>query len=317
MRRIIPLFIMFLAIACIPTFSSAQSKNSDLSLSTTPSFPEADSEFTVTLTSFDQNRASIRWFLDGTEKTEFKNKNSAVLTAKGIGAASTILAKVTLLNGAVLQVSKTIIPNRVDIAISADTAVPPFYEGRSLPTSGSLVTATALTFTKANKSPKEYVYVWKINGKTQNGGGVLGENSISFTPAFENNVFVTVDVFDRSGAQVASKSISVPVVKPEIAFYEKNPLRGLSFTALNDPYILVGDEATIRAEGYYMNKDMLNGNVLKEWSINGKPAHEKNGEPEEVTFRRQGNPSKSQISFHIRNLSQLLQGAKSTLHIQF
>lgn len=300
-----------------PFLGHAQTTYNALSLELSPEFPEANQEFTVKLNDSGASRASIQWFIDGVEKTQTANKNAIALTAEDIDSPTDISARVTRINGSVEKVNHIVTPNRVDLIISSNTLVPNFYLGRKLPSSGSTVTATALTFTKDALSSKSYSYVWKLNGKIQNGGSLFGENTFSFTPAFESQSLLTVEVLNKNGQTIARKSQRIPIVTPELYFYEQNPLRGLSFTALTNPYLFIADEVQIRAEGYFMSRDLLTENVLTEWKINGRTSASSEDTPNEITLHKEGNVGESKLSFQIRNLKQLLQGAKKEITIQF
>ncbi len=314
-----PLSALFflLAFAAIPLFSLAQVGTSNLSLTLEPAFPEAGQIYSVKLDGYTQNRASLLWFVNGVEQGAYKNKNSMTTQAGGIGAVENITAKVTLLSGEVVTVKHTVTSNRVDLLIEADTVVPPFYKGRRLPSSGSTVHATALVFTKLQQPMSAFAYLFKLNGQTQNGGAIQGDNTFEFTPSFENQTVLEVTVLNKNGVTIAQESQVIPIVKPELAFYEKNPLRGQLFTALSNPFLFIGDEITVRAEGYFMSKDLLGSDILRRWSINNKNVAADDTEPNELTLHKEGAGASSKISFHIRNLKQLLQGVEKAITINF
>lgn len=317
MRLIISLFIFSATILLAPFYSYAQFSSDTLRLELSPTIPEANAPFSVKLTGNNESRASTQWFINGTENTTFKNQNSITLQSGGIGSTMSIYAKVTLANGKILEAKNTITPNRVDIIIEANTAVPPFYKGKKLPSSGTLITAAALVFTKEKGLPSEYSYLWKLDGKTQGGSALKGQDSFTFTPGFGDENILSVDIFDRTGKHIASKSQIIPILKPELYFYEKNPLRGLSFVALSDPYIFIGDETTIKAEGYFMDYEDSDTKLLHEWKIDGIKQLIYKTEQTEITLSKEGRTGSVMLSFHIRNLNQLLQGAKKSLSIQF
>ena len=301
----------------MPLFSLAQVGTSNLSLTVEPAFPEANQIYSVKLDGYTQNRASLSWFVNGAEQRAYKNKISMTTQAGGIGTIQNITAKVTLLSGEVIDVKHTVTSNRVDLLIEADTEVPHFYNGRRLPSSGSTVHATALVFTKTQQTMSAFAYLWKLNGQTQNGGAIQGDNTFVFTPSFENQTTLEVSVLNKSGATIAQESKVIPIVKPELSFYEKNPLRGQLFTALSNPFLFIGDEITIRAEGYFMSKDLLGSDVLRRWSVNNKNVESDDADPNELTLHKEGVGASSKISFHIRNLKQLLQGVEKTITINF
>lgn len=312
MQRILPIIALNIAFFVLPLFGHAQTAPA---LLLEPEYPQAGELYTATLQNPYSNNSSVRWFINGSEKADVKNDKTISLKAGEVGVATSILTRITKTDGSIEEVAHTVIPTRVDLIIEADTLVPPSYSGKKLPSSGSTLQATALIFTKEKRSSKEYSYLWKVNGKVQNGGAFLGENTLSYTPSFENEIRLSVDIFDRSGKIVAQKVRTIPVVKPELVFYEKNPLRGVSGIALSSPYQLIGEEITIRAEGYFMSNDNSSSNVLKEWKIDGKVKQTENSE--EILLTKKGISGSSIVSFHVRNLQQLLQGVERGLTIEF
>ena len=316
--------LVFITVFFLPLQSNAQSlgalsAHSGSSLVLSPRYPEPNQEVTISLNDFTINTqgAKIQWFINGEHKAAFDNQRSIQHITGPLGSTDTILARTTLPNGSVLKAKKNITPIRIDMLVEADTLAPPFYKGRTIPSSGSLVRVTAIPFTGKTKSPTSYSYIWKIGNNVQQGGSVYGKNFTTFTPGFEKNVHVSVDVIDKSGTRVGQKSISIPITDPELYFYEINPLRGISQTAMRSPYIFIGDEMQIRAEPYFIDKNILKKNPLLQWKLNGKTIKNPSGDPQEITLRKEGDSGSFTLEFHIRNLQQLLQGVKESITITF
>jgi hypothetical protein len=179
------------------------------------------------------------------------------------------------------------------------------------------VKLTALAFRDRMPVSGNLSYLWKINGTTQNGGALLGKNSITYTPNFENEISVSVDIINSQGAVIMNETVVIPVVKPELYFYELNPLRGLSTIAMRNPYIFVGQETTVRAEPYYVNSNLFDKNPHTEWLINGQKVETTSAEANEITLRKEGEQGSIELFFQIRNMQQLLQGVKDSITIRF
>ena len=319
----ITIYILLLLVATggIPGKIFAQTPSevlsNTISLSLVPAYPGLGEEFTATLGGYGVVKTGVRWFINGREDSESRNKDSITLQASTIAVATTIEAVVATSNNITVTKKYVVTPKRVDLIVTANTLVPPFYKGRSLPSSGSTITATAFVFSGGASVTNAYSYLWKVNGKAQTNTAGKGNSTFTFTPNFEKNILLSVDVQDQQGKIVAQKSQSIPIVQPELYFYEQNPLRGLSYTALRDPYIFVGDEMTIRAEGYFMNPTLRGTNILRQWSIGNKTVTTQENDPQEITVSKDGNSGSSKLSFHIRNLQQLLQGVEKSITITF
>jgi hypothetical protein len=288
-----------------------------LTLAVSPSFPEAGEEYTLTLKTFDLPAPirDINWFVNGTLSENNSGKAEITLVANSV--ASTIKARVILSNGTVLEESYAFNPYRVDLIVSAETTVPAFYKGRPLPSSGSAITAKALIFNNGVQIGDSYSYVWKVNGKVQNGGAKTSDNSLSFATNFEKTVSLSVDIYNSNGSRIASEVKTIPIVDPELYFYERNLLRGLSTTIMPDPYTFIGEEVSIRGEAYFMDSDLFTDDGFTEWRINGQGIEASSEDGQEVTLRKESTNGSSRLSFHIRNMRQLLQGIEDTITIRF
>ena len=210
----------------------------------------------------------------------------------------------------------TNIPNRVDILVNANTSVPSFYLGHRLPSSGSTITLTALPSIQNTISPKSYRYLWKRDGKVQNGGISSALNTFSFSTTLELRVTVSVDVVDANGRTVVSNTQLIPIVTPEIYFYEQNPLQGLLLNAVPNSYTIIGDEVTLRAYGYFMDSTITADNLSAVWSINDRKVIV-GEDPYLITLQKQNQLQKSQLIFHLRNLQELLQGGEKSVTLNF
>lgn len=323
MKRFILVFIFLLFFATSESFAQAQfsglSGVNGSSLVLSPRFPEPGEEVRLTLNdySINTNGATIQWFLDGAEVQNAANERSLTVRAKNIGEKTEVVALTTLPNSAQLQTKAVINPIRVDMLIEADTIAPSFYKGRTIPTVGSTVQVTALPFTDTPKPPTAYAYTWKVKGKVVGGGSRFGKNALTFNPGFGKNIPVSVDIYDESGAHITSESIIVPLAKPELHFYEMNPLRGMSERVMDDSFIFVGDEIRVRAEPYFLDRSLLTQNPHTEWKINNRSIDNPSTDPQEITLRKEGDQGSFKLEFHIRNLQQLLQGVEDSIRISF
>lgn len=310
------IFILALLVIFFPFGHHARAQVSDSSmfLEVNPAFPEEGETYTISANTYNTAtpRSSIHWFVNGIQVTEASNQTSITLTADQ--TPDQVTARITLTTGQILEETFIASPYRVDLIIDAETLTPAFYNGRNLPSSGSTITATALVFNNDKDITDNFSYLWKVNNKTQNGGSLYGQNTLDFKPSFEYKMNVSVDIFNSEGTRVAGETVIVPIVEPELYFYEQNPLRGLLGTALRDPHIFVGEEMVVRAEGYYMDTDTADIHTM--WEINNKEvAFSEN--PTEITLRKEGNAGTASLSFHIRNMKQLLQGVEKSINIQF
>lgn len=301
------------------TFAQTQTEliGNALQLSVSPENPASDEEYTVTLQSYAVQKTTVSWFVNGKEVTSSKNKNSLTQRALHTGSKTVVTAVVTTSDGIRVEKRVTIVPSRIDLHIDGNSVVPPFYQGRELPSSGNIIDVRAVVFTGQNTPPSNYLYLWKLNGKVRNGGAVRGNNLFTFTPTLQKEMVVSVEIQNSAGQVLAQKSQNVSIAQPELYFYEQNPLRGLSSRALSNPYTFIADEMLVRAEGYFMNPELQGANILREWKINNRVVRSSQSDPQEITIGKEGNRGSSKLSFHIRNLQQLLQGVEKSIILRF
>ena len=122
---------------------------------------------------------------------------------------------------------------------------------------------------------------------------------------------------DKTGNVFTRKLIQVKTVEPVTVFYEDNPLRGMSRHAILDSQQLFGEEISIRAEPYYMDKNIFEANTLQEWEINGKKVTNPNTDKQNITLRAGGGTGSFTVEYHIRNLDNLLQGTRDQFRLTF
>lgn len=301
------------------TTNMAVDPSSNVNLITSPFYPEPNQAVKVSLDAYsiDTNNASISWYLDGIEQTEYKNLRSMEFGSKGLGESTNLTVNLRLNDGSVISKTRTITPSRVDIVIEADTLVPPFYKGRALPSVGSTINAIALPQTGNSANTSAYSYLWRLNNKTILGGSIKGDNVATMVLGLKKRQLLSVDVISQQGETIGSKTIELQLADPELLFYEENPLRGMKEIALQSPFALVGEETTLRAEPYYMDSKIFTNDPLLEWRINGSVVENPSSDPQYLTLRKEAAQGQAKIEFHIRNLRELLQGVRGDFTIKF
>lgn len=305
---------------CLPLFASAQLPGQpDIAIITSPTVPEPNEPVTVSLDAYtlDTTGATIVWYVDGVERTDARNLRSIPLVAGALGESTTVSVRLTLSNGAVIAKQKAVTPGQLDIILEGDTITPGFYKGRPLLSVGAQARAVAIPAFGDNRRPEDFTYLWKLNNAVLYGGPVTGRNYATFPLGLGRNQILSVDVIDSTGT-VAKKTIGLPLSEPEIHFYPLNPLRGVSAKALISPYPLIGEEMTVRAEPYYMSRNIFSTNPHLEWQIDNQTVVNDVQNPLELTLRRAtGQSGSASVSFHIRNLQQLVQGVEESFRLTF
>lgn len=280
-----------------------------------PAYPSPGDTVTAT---FEDYRgatmgASLQWIYDGNAIPDANNQRTVTFTAPRVGETATI--KVLLdLGGRQEVYQATIQPKYLDLIIEPQTHVPEFYLGRPLPSVGSQVKVTAL-LSNGSSLGTDYIYLWRINDTAYGGGPLRGASSIMFTMPQGLSAVLSLQVSTPAGVVIAKRTISIPSRKPELLFYEVNTLYGLESQAINQNFNLIANTAIVRAEPYYLDSRVFNYPDLVDWSINNRKVENESSNPYEITLERTGDPGDATVSFHVRSLSQLLQGVERSINI--
>lgn len=278
-----------------------------------PNYPEPFGEISATIQT---SGNTITWYINGKQQPEFNNKRSLTTTVAELGTKIDI--KVVTITDSVQQVvTKSVSPSILDIIIEANTLVPAFYKGRALPIQESNIRIIAIPHLYGVTKTENLIYKWKYNQKVLFGGPVTGLASIPFTMPLTRKNILSVTVLDTEGTELLKKNIVLTPVKPELHFYENNPLRGLSRRALSNPYTLIGDEVTVRAEPYFITPEIFSANGLFKWQLNGRAVGNSNELQNELTLRHTEGGGSAQISLLLQHTKLLMHRASDYFTIFF
>lgn len=276
-------------------------------LELSPAYPAPHSSVTATLNNYagDAANNSIVWRVNGKEQPHARNQRELTFTTGNPGERVVVEAITTL-----GRVQKIVAPHYVDLIVEPQTRVPNHYGGRALPSVGSLVNATVVTSDPTPSS--NLIYTWRLNGTALAGGPVRGQTQVSFTMPVGGGI-LEVLVESTTGV-VGAQTIQLMSSEPFLHFYSNNPLYGLSLIPVGPKLTLVGNSATVRAEPYYLDLRTFNNPDLAEWAGGAESSTVPGGNPYEVTILRNETPTSA--SFHVRNLTEVIQGAQGGFGIQ-
>lgn len=319
--RIFALPAAFLFLFFLPFLSSAQTPShfsQNFSIELRPENPKPGETVIATVNDFSLgiSGATIKWQLDGEEVPDSTNKRSIEFTAGSLGDTMNLSVLLLPQGGIPLSTTREITPSAIDIIVEPHTYIPDFYLGRGLPSLNSSVSLTAIVH--SDKKASELSYVWRLNNKTLGGGSITNNNKMDTVVPLGRQMVVSVEAIDRSGAIVAKSAFSLPIVQPEIYFYEVNALKGLVRLPIQDKLTMIGSETTLQAVPYNLGTDMLNSRPLLEWELNGVLQETNFANPLRISIVNDGfSQGESNLGLHIRNLENLMEGVQGSLRIQF
>lgn len=304
----------------LPFVSNAQLPSNligSLSINLQPEFPKPKEEVVATLDDYSLGivGAEIVWTLDGEMVPDSTNKRSIRFTAGTLGESQRLSVTLRPPQGQPLQSGRTITPAAVDIIAEPQTYAPDFYKGRTLPSSHSTMQLTAMAHTKETGP---FSYTWRVNNQTAGGGSVIGTNQIEVEIPIGREMVVSVDVRDSRGDMVARRAIAIPIVDPELYFYEVNALKGLIQLPILGTHTFIGPETTLQAAPYNLGNNLFDQDHLVEWSINNVTQTTDFDTPLQITLlRNQLGQGSASVGLRIRNLDNLMQGVDGRLQVQY
>ncbi len=209
-------------------------------------------------------------------------------------------------SGKIGQSSPTI---NVDLIVEADTYVPSFYEGRREPSAGNPVRVIAL-ITGGETSN----YSWQINGKAAMAKSET-PNILTFTAPLAGRTLVGLSVTDSSG-NIIKKNTYVDLSPYEVVFYEDNPLRGQSQSAIQGSFNLIGTESSILVAPYFIGQTDEPPELLTEWTIDRQPL-ETNAWRKVTLFRPEDTTRSYRVGFKLGHQIKLTENASGFFNLNF
>ncbi len=148
----------------------------------------------------------------------------------------------------------------LDLYWFADTYVPFGYQGRPLPTQNSSVTVNAnLKITGGD--PKSLKYSWFLDDVFQEAKSGYGRDSFKFGIRRKNGAQHTVllKVFNESRSFLTEKTITIPVVNPELVIYSRNnsPINLPYVSSEKESDVISDEESSFLALPYFFNVSSL------------------------------------------------------------
>lgn len=315
--------LIFLTLIFVPLLAGAYTETTvgdSITSAVTPKNPSANQIVTISLLSYgvDLNSANISWQLDGVSVSSGIGKSNYSFTTGAIGTKKTVTVAITSQSGKTTNKTFVFQSADVDLLWEAKTYTPPFYKGKALPTSESLIKVNAISnlIGSDGQSLKSsnLIYTWKKDGRNLPTMSGYGKSSIVFKSDKlfgQNNI--SVEVANLAGDIKAEKNIIIPIRVPKILFYEQKPLDGIIYNqALSQGKI--GDEDFIlRAEPYFFSSKDLDS-LTYGWSLNNKAVEAKGITNILAVAANKDSGSNNLFKLEINNPNSLLQSAANSIN---
>jgi hypothetical protein len=282
----------------LPGFSGA------VRMSLSPENPEPGTTVLVTLESglVDLSHATVAWYVDGKRIAAEGSRVSIPLGR--LGTQTDVSAQITTSDGSIVGAETTITPTSVDLLYDTSAYVPPFYEGRALPSAGSSLRVYAMAhFTKPDGTelkPADIIYTWKRGGQVMGSQSGRGRDVlVADAPYLFGSDVISLAAESADGLFTGGASITVRSVEPVLRLYEDHPLFGLrlgqalaSTTRISEremTFALIPFFATVRSPA--------DASLQYDWTVNGSPVNTSADAPHELALGAQeGGSALMQVS---------------------
>ncbi len=201
----------------------------------TPSSPSPGETITVEarMPTYDRNFATFSWTVNGVFRSDLSGpgKHTFALTAGGVGSAETLNVRVSRPDGTINSASLTIRVSDLAVTWSAETYVPKWYKGRTLPSQGSVVAITAIpqfVMGGVMLRPETLIYRWGLDEQKPVLAGVgrqIFRVQMADLPGASHVIRLTVE--DANKRIRKEKTIFVPAYTPRAVIYGSSPLGGI------------------------------------------------------------------------------------------
>ncbi len=273
------LFVSFLAApsAFAQLANPGDPSDKDISISVEPSIPGPKQEIEVTIKSylFDLNSSLTTWSLNGEQIISDYGRTSFRATTGELGEKTTVsVAIVATIGGKSIRIDKKVViePSELDILWEApDTYVPPFYEGKALPSRESIIKAVAMpNVTHIETRGKSMTYTWTRNFDAVPSASGYGRQMFLFKNDYlKDTEQIGLTASDIAGSYNAKNKLTIIPTDPKIIFYEKRPSTGTQYQfAVGNGFSVENGERTLIAEPYFFSpRDKLTDTIKYSWKV--------------------------------------------------
>lgn len=298
-----------------------------ISIEQVPQIPKPGEVVSIRLTSYmtDLNKAKITWTQDGKVILSQIGALTNQIQAPESGKKTTIVITILKEGGGVVTKTVALSPAEVNLIYEAQTYAHPFFKGKKLFTSESVINFIALpNFVDSNGkkiADSNLVYTWKVNGTVEQSISGYGKNTfVTKGQLIERPSTITVEVSAINSSLKASQSIQIKSTVPEVVIYENNPLLGVIYDkAIFGTFLLERPQVDFEAIPYFFSGNTKDSFDLKyKWAINGVKVETKS--PNENYLLLQNNQNQegsASISLILEHTKNLLQTTQTRLNLDF
>ncbi|MEK7630751.1 MAG: hypothetical protein AAB417_01860 [Patescibacteria group bacterium] len=253
--------------------------------------PGTQIRISVDTYSLNLGESAIVWYHNNKRVSSGSGNVSYGFTLGDLGTAESIRVVITTSTGKIYEISKTIRPARIYITWGADTHTPAWYRGKTLPPPGTPIKVFAIPDFRIGTtvlSSQDIIYEWLINDaprSSSSGVNGKGKNTFSYTTGSSANIEYKITVRGKDAREriVHEESFTMRAYRPELIFYERDPLLGLKYwQALKNIKTPSGKDIVLQFEPFNLHSQDLD-RLFYSWRVNSQKLANQN--PQSRVFR--------------------------------
>ncbi len=320
------LFVSFIFVFSTPAFAQFEDLyKPEINVEMIPKNPGPNEVVYVSLTSYatNINSAAITWKVNGVEKMKGIGEKTFSFTTGDMNTTTTLEISVFTIEGQTVQSVYKLKPVSVDLIWQSSGFVAPFYKGKSLFAHQNKITFVAIPHITAGNggeiSPKNLVYVWKLNGSVKQNLSGYGKDTYTLTGSLISRpIEVEVEVTTPTNESSGYARTVVSPIDPFVVFYEKNPLYGIEFqNALSGIKTLETKEIAVIGIPFFFGTANSHSGLLYKWFINAVPVDSDYSQTTRVFRQNEGVSGTSNISLSVQNANKILQLSSTKFSLMF
>ena len=263
--------------------------------------------------------SSITWYKDGSVIAQGLDVLNATIIAGPLGHATNVSVAVQAADGTSATAAVAIVPTQVDLLVDSDSYVPPFYQGRALPSAGTNIRLQAIPhFKRADGSsvaPTDITYTWKQDDRVLGSLSGRGKSSAILPAAtLYGTSDIEVDAMSVDGVLSGRATVALPSTEPLITLYEDSPLLGLTYyRAIGGQSAMNDTEMTFAAVPYFAQARSANDpRLVYGWSVNGSNVAPSASDPSEITLNTTHSNGTATLGLEVTHTTNIYMDSKGS-----
>ncbi|OGD39035.1 hypothetical protein A2907_01055 [Candidatus Azambacteria bacterium RIFCSPLOWO2_01_FULL_37_9] len=222
----------------------------------------------------------------------------------------------SIAKGQISLLSQPISDNAIDFSVdwSAQTYVPPEYDGKAIPTYGSKIMLSATSLSLINENDYEYNWMIDLASAPNNNGKPLADFIVTKTAGNKHIIYLTIS--DKKTRDMLKEiSFSIPITSPKNFVYAKLP--GGHLYPLNiENKASINTQLDLTAKPFFFNKTDRDQTLIFQWTLNNQKAQWSESNDLSIAFPEEAGAGYQYIlNLSIKNPSDLFQFTENNYKI--